>query len=106
MERNDEFEIQVERNLKGIEFEKEREVDRAIELYEKNVEEGFEGNHPYDRLAVIYRKREEYEEEIRVLKRAIWIFENKVYRGRTDREPKLKKFKERLEKTIKKLERK
>jgi len=104
MENKNKFKIQVERNLKGIEFEKRREIEKAIELYEKNIEERFEGNHPYDRLAIIYRRMGKHEEEIRVLKTAIWVFENKVYLGRADREPKLKKFKERLEKAKKKLE--
>jgi len=51
------FEMQVDRNLDGIEFEKKGEIEKAIRLYEKNVEEDFEGSHPYDRLAVIYKKK-------------------------------------------------
>ena len=69
-----------------------------------NVEEDFEGSHPYDRLAIIYRKRGDYGEEIRVLRKAVFVFENKVHSGRTDREPKLLKFRERLDKAIQKLE--
>lgn len=98
------FEIQVDRNLEGIEFEKKGEVEKAIRLYEKNVEEDFEGSHPYNRLAVIYRKVGEYEEEIRVLRKAISVFENKVHSERMDKEPKLQKFQERLEKAMQKLE--
>ena len=98
------FEIQVNRNLEGIKFEKKGEIEKAIRLYEKNVEEDFEGSHPYDRLAVIYRKRGEYVEEIRVLREAIFVFENKVHSGRMDKEPKLQKFQERLEKAMQKLE--
>ena len=98
------FEIQVDRNLKGIEFEKKEEIEKAIRLYERNVEEDFEGNHPYDRLAIIYRKRGEYKEEIRVLRKAIFVFENKVHSGRMDGEPKLLKFRERLDKAMRKLE--
>ena len=98
------FEIQVDRNLKGIEFEKKGEIEKAIRLYEKNVEEDFEGSHPYDRLAIIYRKRGEYVEEIRVLRKAIFVFENKVHSERMDKEQKLQKFQERLEKAMQKLE--
>ena len=98
------FEIQVDRNLEGIEFEKKGEIENAIRLYEKNVEEDFEGSHPYDRLAVIYRKRGEYEEEIRVLREAIFVFENKIPSGRMDKEPKLQKFRERIDKAMQKLE--
>lgn len=98
------FEIQVDRNLERIEFEKKGEIEKAIRLYEKNVEEDFEGSHPYDRLAIIYRKRGEYEVEIRVLRKAIFVFENKIHSGRADREPKLQKFRERLDKAMQKLE--
>lgn len=98
------FEIQVDRNLEGIEFEKKGEIEKAIELYVKNVEEDFEGSHPYDRLAIIYRKRCEYEEEIRVLGKAIFVFENKIHSGRADREPKLLKFQARLDKATQKFE--
>ena len=98
------FEIQVDRNLEGIEFEKKGEIEKAVELYEKNIEEEFEGSHPYDRLAIIYRKRGEYEKELRVLRKAIFVFENKIHSGRADKEPKLQKFRERLDKAMQKLE--
>jgi len=92
------FKEQLERNLNGIESEKEDGIEEAIELYEKNIEENFDGNHPYDRLAIIYRKQNKVEDEIKVLEKAIWVFENVVYKGRMDRIPKLEKFKKRLEK--------
>lgn len=92
------FDRHVERNLRGIELEKSGRVDEAILLYEANVRENCEGNHPYDRLAIIYRKRKQIDEEIRVLEKAIWVFENVVYQGRGDRPPKLARFKKRLEK--------
>ncbi|MDR6225724.1 HIRAN domain-containing protein [Desmospora profundinema] len=93
---------QVDRNLLGKELEKDGFIDNAIELYELNIKEGFEGNGPYDRLAIIYRKREEYEEEIRVLKKGIEIF-SKIEKTspRSDVSPKLDKFKERLNKAEK-----
>lgn len=90
----------VDRNLKGIELEKEGDIDNAIEFYELNIQEGFEGNHPYNRLAIIYRKRKQYTEEIRVLERGIEVFSKlKATSSRMDIEPKLNKFKERLIKT-------
>lgn len=95
------FHEQVDRNLKGIQLEKEGKIDEAITLYEKNIKENFIGNHPYDRLAIIYRKRKQIDDEIRVLQKAIWVFENIVYVGRGDRLPKLQKFKKRLEKAKK-----
>jgi tetratricopeptide (TPR) repeat protein len=87
----------LDRNLKGIEFEKLGKVAEAIELYEKNIENNFEGNHPYDRLAIIYRKNKDIINEIRVLEKAIYVFENIVYLQRGDRLPKLGRFKIRLE---------
>jgi len=90
----------VERNKKAIELEKlgrndESKIDEAIKLYEENISEESGGNHPYDRLAIIYRKRKQYDEEIRVLKKAIDVFTSLT---RPDAVKKLAKFKERLEK--------
>lgn len=95
------FDKQVDRNLKGIEYEKCAELNKAIDLYEKNIAEDFEGNHPYDRLAVIYRKQGKLDDEIRVLQKAIYVFENIVDKNRTDRIPKLGKFTKRLTKVNK-----
>jgi len=92
----------VNRNLKGIKLEKEGKIDKAIKLYEKNIEEEFDGNYPYERLAIIYSKKGLLEDEIRVLEKAVWVFENIVYKDRSDRLPKLDKFKKRLEKANKK----
>jgi len=95
------FDKHVERNLKGIQFERDGQIDKAIKLYEINAEENFGGNHPYDRLAVIYRKRNQIGDEIRVLEKAIWVFEKVVHKDRGDRLPKLEKFKKRLERARK-----
>ena len=90
----------VNRNIKGIKYEKEGKVDLAIKLYEKNIAENFEGNHPYDRLAIIYRKRKDYQNEVRVLNKAIDVFSNLLFTSpRSDIKPKLEKFKKRLEKS-------
>ncbi|WP_405130554.1 hypothetical protein MHB43_23800 [Paenibacillus sp. FSL H8-0317] len=97
------FELQVERNSRGKNYEKEGQTDKAIKLYETNVNEGFEGNFPYDRLCIIYNKMERYADVIRVLERAVYIFENEVYKDRGDRLPKLEKFKKQLEKSNKKI---
>lgn len=87
----------VDRNLEGKKLEKIGEVDRAIEFYEENVKDEFEGNFPYDRLAIIYRKRKQYKDEIRVLNKAISTFEKEsITSKRQDIQPKLVKFRERL----------
>lgn len=91
-------EVQYQRNIKGQELEKQGNVNEAMELYWLNVNEEFDGNFPYDRLATLYRKQKDYTKEIEVLEKAIYVFENKVYKERGDRLPKIEKFKERLEK--------
>lgn len=95
------FSTQVDRNLKGIQFEKKNDLEAAIELYEMNISEGFVGNHPYDRLAIIYRKSNRISDEIRVLEKAIVVFNDLSSSPRQDVEPKLTKFKKRLEKARK-----
>ena len=82
----------------GQSCEKKNEIEKAVMHYEEMIELEFEGNFPYDRLCAIYRKQKRREDEERVLLRAIDVFTNKVYPERPDREPKLKKFKNRLEK--------
>ncbi len=66
----------VNRNLKGIELEKKGNIEDAVKLYEQNVADEFDGTHPYNRLAIIYRKKRQFDDEIRVLKKAIQIFED------------------------------
>ena len=68
------FSNQVDRNLKGKEYEQKGETELAILEYEANLKEGFEGSHPYNRLAIIYRKNKDYDNEIRVLNRSIDIY--------------------------------
>lgn len=97
--RNDEQDsLMVNNNLKGIELEKQGKIEEAIKLYEYNVQHRFDGNHPYDRLAIIYHKQEKYEDEIRVLKQAIDVFEHDLNPSRSDKSPKLARFKEKLQK--------
>ena len=93
------FSRQVDRNLKGIKYEKGGKISLAIELYEKNISENFGGNHPYDRLSIIYRKQKDHENEIRVLNKAIEVFSYLVTTTqRVDVKPKLDRFRKRLEK--------
>lgn len=98
---NDRFSIQVDRNLNGQRLENCDKIEDAIEEYEKNINENFEGNHPYDRLAILYRKNKDYENEIRVLKKGVKLFSELLKSSRrADLKPKLEKFKERLEKSM------
>ncbi|WP_163399706.1 hypothetical protein [Flavobacterium fluviatile] len=92
--------LQAERNLKGAEFEKNGNLEKAIELYEENVAESFKGNHPYDRLANIYKIQLDLDNEIRVLEKAIIVYEEITIEDRLEGLPKLFRFKNRLEKAI------
>lgn len=56
----------VARNLKGIRLENRDKIQEAIQLYEENVREKFDGSHPYERLRIIYRSQKRYEDAIRV----------------------------------------
>ena len=96
--------IMVARNQEGIALEKAGKIEQAIELYEKNIEDEFEGSHPYNRLAIIYSKQKKYADEIRILNVAINVFTNNVSPLRGDRGAKLEQFRLRLEKANAKLE--
>lgn len=90
------FSRQVERNLLGIELEKQDKTENAIHLYEENVKELFIGTHPYTRLAIIYRRIKSYSDEIRVLEKAIYVFENIVPKNRIGIVDVINSFKARL----------
>jgi len=95
------FGKQVNRNNKAQNLEKKGNIDSAIKLYEENVAENFEGSLPYNRLAIIYRKRKDYNNEIRVLNKAISIYSQLDKSSpRPDIKPKLNKFKVRLNKAL------
>ena len=63
----------------GIEAENAGQIEKAIEAYKKFIELQFDGNRSYDRLAIIYRKQGQYDDEVRVLEKAIWVFENVAF---------------------------
>lgn len=58
----------------GIDLEKEGMIDEAIKVYEKSIIPKLPMKHPYERLAILYRKKKDYENEIRVIKIAIEVF--------------------------------
>jgi methyltransferase-like protein len=70
----------VLRNNSGIDLEKDEKIDEAIKIYEENVNDNVVATHSYDRLMIIYRKRKNYKNEIRVIKIAIDVFskENEI----------------------------
>ena len=100
----DKEERNVTDNLKGIEYEKSGDVEKAIELYERVVSRKFDGSHPYDRLSILYRKQGNYEAEEAVLKKAISVFSKVAESGRCDGPEKLERFQTRLNKLHKKMQ--
>lgn len=59
-------------NNEGMGYEKEGRTDDAIRCYEQNIGEGvYQAAHSYDRLMVIYRKRKDYDNEVRVIDEAL-----------------------------------
>ena len=60
------FEAAMERHTEAAEAERIGEPERAIQLYETSVAEGFVGSYPYERLAYLYERRHNYSEALRV----------------------------------------
>lgn len=63
------------RNNDGITFEKGGKIEEAIKVYEENIELGVPAMHSYTRLMIIYRRLKDYDNEQRVIRRAIEVYE-------------------------------
>jgi len=61
-------------NNKGIALEKEGKIDEAISIYEKNVSLGYLALHSYDRLIVLYHKKKDVGNEIRIIEQKLAKF--------------------------------
>lgn len=73
-------------NNNGIAFEKAGNIGLAVIEYEKNIAAGYPAHHAFKRLMIIYRKAKEYEQELRVIRRALEVFPyDKEYLGRLDK---------------------
>lgn len=66
----------AKRNNKGITFEKAGKIKSAIRVYEENITDGYPAHHSYKRLMILYHKQKDYENEIRVIERALEVFGN------------------------------
>lgn len=58
----------------GQSLEKEGMIEEAIAVYEKSILSKIPATLPYDRLMILYRKKKDYENEIRIIKEAISVF--------------------------------
>lgn len=76
----------------GIAFEKSGNIDNAIEAYERNLDIAYPALHSYERLMILYRKEKRYNDEIRVIEKAINVFPIKSHKVYID------KWKDRLTK--------
>lgn len=64
----------AELNNKGMAQEKSGNIDLAIETYEENIKGGYPATHSYDRLMILYRKRKDYLNELRIIDIALDVF--------------------------------
>jgi hypothetical protein len=94
--------LESERNLKAKEFEDSGNLESAIEQYEQNVSLGSFAPFPYNRLAIIYKKRRDLDNEIRVLKLLLSIQEKEAKKYKwiegTKQFDKILKTRDRLQK--------
>lgn len=64
-------------NNLGMESERSGNIDEAIAYYEKNIEIGYPATHSYERLRILYRRRHDIQNELRVLRAGVALFEQK-----------------------------
>lgn len=91
------FNKQVQRNSKAREFEAQGNINRAIDLYELNINEGFTETVSYERLMKLYEKQQKYDDEIRVINKAIEVFKD-LWKDKIDKQSEMEMFTSRLEK--------
>lgn len=96
MSERETLEEQTRRNLEGMDLERSGRIDLAVDLYERNVAEGFEGDWPYGRLVAYYEKAGRLDEAERILQRAIDVFKASKRRTPADRRSTLAAFRGRL----------
>ena len=88
------LDVMVDKNLNGKNLETQGKVNEAIALYEENISDLFDGSHSYERLRVIYTKRNQLADAIRVCRAYIEIVDMLLKDGsrRSDLNPKRDKF--------------
>ena len=60
------FEAAMQRNEAAERAEQSGDPQRAVDLYERSVEEGFVGSHPYERLASLHERLRDPSAALRV----------------------------------------
>ncbi len=67
-----------ERNNEARVAEQDGELNKAVKLYEQNIKEDYADEFAFERLMIIYRKLKKYEDELRVINRAIKVFQKSM----------------------------
>lgn len=85
------YESFFEINEEGKKYEKKGEIESAIKTYEIGLQLNTDTPHTYKRLAILYRKRNDIENEIRVINSALSNLKkgNKHHEWFKDRKSKL-----------------
>jgi len=60
----------------GILAEQEGEFEQATALYEEAIKQNPLEEKPYNRLMTLYRQEKEYDKELRVIKKALKLFQD------------------------------
>lgn len=66
-------------NMKLNALEQQIGLTKAIRLYKRNISQNSDEDDAFERLADIYRSRNQIEEEVRVSKKAIVFYEHAVF---------------------------
>lgn len=93
------LETQLERTSLAMQYEKEDNLKKAIMLYQKNVDEECQDPQNYIRLAILYRKLNKAELEIKTLEKALVIFEGLCFNKKSAFSEQLKKLGEAIQQT-------
>lgn len=88
-------------NNKGIALEKDKNIEEAIKVYEENVKLGYPATHSYDRLMILYSRIKDPENEVRIIKKAIEVFNEENNRKANCSIEKNPQFKEQILEALK-----
>lgn len=61
-------------NNLGIALERAGDIDGAVACYEKNIALGYPATHAFERLRIIYKRRRDVVNELRVLRAGVAVF--------------------------------
>lgn len=93
------YERWFKRNAIGEQKESEGKFEDAIRVYESNVEEDADSVFPYERLAILYKRKNDRNNEKRILQKGLQMLKLRMQQGRldTNQENMIKVFEDRLE---------